>query len=493
MIGIILSELKETCGRTIDLIKQQIIFNGEVIQVRPKTFQLLLQFIKNPQQLITKKILFETVWDDVEVSEQVLFQTIRELRGLFEGVDVIKTQPRKGYIWTAPVITHTTTKNKYSTLKTKVSHLMLVVVISFAAIILLYSTFKAESEMLNGSLVILPVKSEMNDNIHNWVYLGAMERLISHFSSDESFAVLSPEDVLQIMKEANLRKSYTQKELLKIFNVSGANLVVESTLSGFMNDYQLKYNLYFREGVNRGIVFDSSVNGVIEKLASIVASKTGNSIEQINEHYHFDFSNGLLLKAIEKKEHYEYEASNNLLAALLIEDNENIVAHRTMAANFIALRMLDDAENSLNQAHQLAIQLKTSELPVIYYNRAVIDYLRKDLVKALENLALTEESAKEHNDWLYQAYSNELKGKILLNTGELKLAKASFVQAMEQYAVIQCPVGTSLVLMNLSYVTKLIGDDLLASDYLQQANKIIDQRELTFLTDELTRFKNKIL
>ncbi|OUS18629.1 hypothetical protein A9Q97_00715, partial [Rhodospirillales bacterium 47_12_T64] len=40
-----------------------------------------------------------TVWDDVTVGEQVLFQTIRELRNLFSGLDVIKTHPRKGYAW----------------------------------------------------------------------------------------------------------------------------------------------------------------------------------------------------------------------------------------------------------------------------------------------------------------------------------------------------------------------------------------------------------
>ena len=106
-----MEDFKKTCGRTIDPLKQQISYDGKTTKVRPKTFQLLLQFLNKPRQLISKEELIKAVWDDVEVSEQVLFQTIRELRGLFEGEDIITTQPQKGYIWTAEVYT---TKQKKS-------------------------------------------------------------------------------------------------------------------------------------------------------------------------------------------------------------------------------------------------------------------------------------------------------------------------------------------------------------------------------------------
>ena len=78
-------------------------FNDEIIKIRPKTFSLLLMFLKNPYKILSKQVLLETVWDDVEVTEQVLFQTILELRNIFNNKDVIKTHPRKGYAWVTDV------------------------------------------------------------------------------------------------------------------------------------------------------------------------------------------------------------------------------------------------------------------------------------------------------------------------------------------------------------------------------------------------------
>lgn len=491
--GSVLKELRKTCGRTIDLTKQQIIFNGEVTQVRPKTFQLLCKFIQSPQQLITKQELLDSVWDDIEASDQVLFQTIRELRVLFDGEDVISTQPRKGYVWIAPVSSIVEVSNNTLSSSWKFTFKIFAAAITLLTFFFLYFSYKPIDKRLDGSLVILPVKSEMADNIHNWVYLGAMDQLISHFSSDESFTVMSPEDVLQIMKEADIREGYSSEQLSRVFNVSGANLIVESTLSGFIKDYQLKYNLYFREGIKRGIVFDNTVNGAIEKLAALVSKYTGHNIHEVSDSYKSDFSNELLVRAIEKKELYEYKASNEILATLLIEDEDNIVAHRTMAANLIALRKLDEAEKFLNDALKLTMKLKPEELPVIYYNQAVIHYIRGDFEKAIKQLTIADRVAQENNDWLYRAYSNELRGKIYIYSGEFELAQSTIKQAMSQYSIIQCPVGTSQSLMTLSYVAKLSGNNTLALDYLQQASEIIEKRELTFLANELTTIKEKVL
>ena len=82
---------------------QTLLLNGVVTKIRPKTFALLMLFLQHPFKVLSKQMLLDTIWDDVEVSEQVLFQTIRELRQFFVDVEVIKTHPRKGYAWIADV------------------------------------------------------------------------------------------------------------------------------------------------------------------------------------------------------------------------------------------------------------------------------------------------------------------------------------------------------------------------------------------------------
>ena len=76
---------------------------NQKIEIRPKTFSRLCFFLNSPQQIISKQSILENVWDDVLVSDQVLFQTIRELRNIFKDTKVIKTIPRKGYCWLLPV------------------------------------------------------------------------------------------------------------------------------------------------------------------------------------------------------------------------------------------------------------------------------------------------------------------------------------------------------------------------------------------------------
>ena len=56
------------------------------------------------------------------------------------------------------------------------------------------------TEKLSGALVILPVINQINDNDHQWVYLGAMDQLISRLKSNNKLVVLSTDYVLTVMK-----------------------------------------------------------------------------------------------------------------------------------------------------------------------------------------------------------------------------------------------------------------------------------------------------
>ena len=80
-------------------VSGKVFFEGKSLKIRPKTLQLLVLLLEAQNEIVTKKAILEQVWDDVLVDDQVIFQSIKELRKLFSGLDVIKTLPRKGYTW----------------------------------------------------------------------------------------------------------------------------------------------------------------------------------------------------------------------------------------------------------------------------------------------------------------------------------------------------------------------------------------------------------
>jgi DNA-binding winged helix-turn-helix (wHTH) protein/TolB-like protein len=53
---------------------------GEAIKLRPKTFDLLTLFATNPGRTLSKRELMATIWPNVHVGEDSLFQCVREIR-----------------------------------------------------------------------------------------------------------------------------------------------------------------------------------------------------------------------------------------------------------------------------------------------------------------------------------------------------------------------------------------------------------------------------
>ncbi|WDD97105.1 winged helix-turn-helix domain-containing protein [Thalassomonas actiniarum] len=70
----------------------------EIIPLKRNQALLLHFFIANPDAIHSKDAIMGSVWQDKVVSEQVVFQTISQLRAIL-GTDAIKTFSRQGYKW----------------------------------------------------------------------------------------------------------------------------------------------------------------------------------------------------------------------------------------------------------------------------------------------------------------------------------------------------------------------------------------------------------
>ena len=88
-----------------DFERDQLRRNGTPIPLSPKPSSLLRYFLANPQRLISKSELMESLWADVVVTDDSLVQCVGELRNRMgdQGPNLITTLPRRGYMFDADV------------------------------------------------------------------------------------------------------------------------------------------------------------------------------------------------------------------------------------------------------------------------------------------------------------------------------------------------------------------------------------------------------
>lgn len=79
--------------------------DGEILKLRPKALAMLSLFATNPGRVVTKQELMDTVWPDVHVGEDSLFQCIREIRTALgdDRRELIRLVSGQGYLFATAV------------------------------------------------------------------------------------------------------------------------------------------------------------------------------------------------------------------------------------------------------------------------------------------------------------------------------------------------------------------------------------------------------
>jgi DNA-binding winged helix-turn-helix (wHTH) protein len=92
-------------GYTLDVARSSLRTGDRDVELRPKSFEVLSYLVENAGRLVTKEELIEAIWPDVIASDQVLAHCVSEARQAIGdgGQTIIKTVPRRGYRFSAPV------------------------------------------------------------------------------------------------------------------------------------------------------------------------------------------------------------------------------------------------------------------------------------------------------------------------------------------------------------------------------------------------------
>ena len=78
--------------------------SGNSIDLRPQAFAVLRYLSQNPNRLVTKRELMQSVWAGTAVTDDSLVQCIHEIRRALkdDGHAILKTKSRRGYTLVMP-------------------------------------------------------------------------------------------------------------------------------------------------------------------------------------------------------------------------------------------------------------------------------------------------------------------------------------------------------------------------------------------------------
>ncbi len=91
---------------TLDVVRGCLRTADREIELRPKSFEVLRYLVENAGRLVTKDELIKAAWPNVVVTDDSLMQCVSEVRHAIadDGQTVIKTVPRRGYRFAAPIL-----------------------------------------------------------------------------------------------------------------------------------------------------------------------------------------------------------------------------------------------------------------------------------------------------------------------------------------------------------------------------------------------------
>jgi TolB-like protein len=92
-------------GHTLDVARSLLQAADREVQLRPKSFDVLVYLVENADRLVPKEELINAIWPNVVVTDESLTHCVSELRNALgdSTQTIIKTVPRRGYRFAAPV------------------------------------------------------------------------------------------------------------------------------------------------------------------------------------------------------------------------------------------------------------------------------------------------------------------------------------------------------------------------------------------------------
>jgi len=469
--------MRFTCNNfELNLTTGLLIKDDKTVSIRAKTLLVLKYLITHRTQVVTKQEILDSVWHDVVVQEQVLVQSIKEIRDLL-GSHVIKTYPRQGYQWTAEIDEICEQKK---TPKKKSKKIPFIIILSVVALIVIFYVFNARNQQATTSefsVSFLPVVNDMPDDIHDWVPMQGMDYLSKTLSQNSKLTV-----------RTNSQNLSQPKDLTNIAKRMSSNLVVQTRLLGYPQDFQLHYSLHLIHSIERGIIFSKTVGDGFDQLVQKIAQRFDQFTPLKAQPYISDFSNEAFARGIEHYLQRQYPQAISFFNSALVSNKHLLAARRYLAASYInhgnaeqgiALMKENIEQAQLKQDHREEIRsnLMIGVLLINWYEQSQDS--DKSLNEAELYIQITKALAVQYQDALFSAYAFEELAKIKRLQKDYSQAITLLNKALAFYQNFPSNYGQTRALIELGLIANAQGNNQQADALFTQATAIANKNGVT--------------
>jgi DNA-binding winged helix-turn-helix (wHTH) protein/tetratricopeptide (TPR) repeat protein len=474
----------------INLTAGIIIKAGEKINVRAKTLLVLTYLIQHPKDIVTKKTLIETIWHDVVVQDQVLVQSIKEIRAIL-GNEVIKTYPRVGYQWTVELTPIPTKKGLALTQLSKKNTVSLITVLVFLITLLVTQIAnlspKDDFSNKNDAITVgfLPINNDMPDDIHDWVTTTGTHYLNQRLQQQSSLLTFDTTKLLSLLSEHNNSPNTLFDSPLTPQNALLADVIVKTRLLGYPQDFQLHYSLYNGKTVEHGVEFASSVEQALDQLVEKVAIRF-DTFKAINSQvvYH-PFSNEAFARGITLYLAGEYIKATAFFASASQSNPNLLVARRYLAACYIktnklaeGITLIQKNIESAKKAQAFREEIRSNLLigvSLLHWYQANNSLDKNQLLQATHYIESAKALAENHHDLLFIAYAYEELGAIERIQQNYPQAITLQKSALAVHQRFRGNYGQTRALIGLARIAHEQGNQQLSDEYFNKA-LVIAQR-----------------
>ena len=484
----------------INTLTGEVLFNGSITVLRPKTFQLFLLLASEPKTVFSKAEILASVWKGTVVEDQVIFQSINEIRKELGNAEVIKTYPRRGYcigVSVSVIDSSNNTKQDNSThLHAKHSKKLIVLASIFllisAAVLLIYLgsnsnlaevPSSANNQLTVGKnvshkgILVLPFNVSTLTDSQQWLRYGAMEGVIKKIKPNSRTTIFHLEDVIEILNRIPIGK---RSNINNIFARSGASYILETLVSGTPGELIFVYTTYSRTSrVTKTI----NVKNLEDGLSAIV-----NSLEQtLEENLTYDASvfdrqlqNDLISKAVQFLEVEDYASALTFINGALINDPNNMTALYFLVKLKLILSEVEDLLAASNKALALIEEGGDDEYKArLLYFKGIALFSLEKLALAEQNLLAASKLAKDEKDWLYYAYTQSMLGKLNQKQQRYDRAFELFSSALVYQELLNCPLGVTQGYVDFALYYLSTGNKIQAEKSAAKAKSLIQEKKLT--------------
>ncbi|WP_019029022.1 winged helix-turn-helix domain-containing protein [Colwellia piezophila] len=492
----------------------ELLFNGNTTVLRPKTFQLFLLLASKPERIFSKSEILASVWQGTVVEDQVIFQSINEIRKELGNAEVIKTYPRRGYSTGVPIkiVDHLTVNTAKSITRPKPMHLQKFIIPCLVTLLILVGSaltyfvsttnsvkpkelsLKSPS-LLNNTLahkgiLVLPFDVSSLTDSQQWLRYGAMEGVIKKILPNNSVTIFHLEDVIEILNRIPVGK---RQNINNIFALSGASYVLETSVGGTPGEWIFVYTIYSRTDRTTKTIHARSHDEAFTQIVKSLEQSLDETLAYDAGKFDKQLQNDLISKAVQFLEVDDYESALTFINGALISEPNNMTALYLLVKTKLNLNEAQDALNAINKA--LSLIEKDSDLQyeprLLLFKGMALASMGK-VAQAEDNILAANKLSRTKKDWLYYAYSQSMLGKLSQNQQRYDRAFELFSSALEYQELLNCPLGITQGYIDFAYYYLAIGKTEQAKKNANKAKVLIQEKNLIKALPLLKKLEGKM-